>query len=110
MERLVIFFAFIVLILMIEDTNGNPSCAEDNTAYYGNNLVNAKDNKKGSSTECQMACANYVGCNYWSWRKDGFGWCYLKHSKPTSHPNYGEVTPGNNMYYVSGPKQCPGVN
>ena len=50
MERLVIFFAFIVLILMIETTDGNPSCAEDNTAYYGNNLVNARDNKKGSST------------------------------------------------------------
>ena len=105
MERLVVFFAFTVLILMIETTDGNPSCAEDNTAYYGNNLVNAKDNKKRSSTECQMACANYVGCNFWSWMKSR-GRCFLKHSKPTRHPDHGEVYPGNNPDFVSGPKEC----
>ena len=105
MGRLVIFFAIIVLILMIEDTNGNPSCAEDNTAYYGNNLVNANKNKKGSSKECQMACENYDGCNYWSWEKN-FHWCYLKHSKLASHPDHGEVFLGNDPNFVSGPKEC----
>ena len=114
MRRLIIFSAFLVLIMLMEGADG---CLEDNTAYYGNNLNSpwnrrnrGIDDVKRSSSECQRACANHPRCNFWSWRKDGLGWCYLKSSKPTSHPNYGEVTPGNNMNYVSGPKQCPEVS
>ena len=117
MERLVIFFAFIVLILMIETADGDPSCLDDNTAYYGNNLNSpwnrrnrGIDDIKGSSSECQRACANHPRCNYWSWHKDGLGWCYLKRSKPTYHPRYGIVYAGNNRHYVSGSKHCTHVS
>ena len=94
---------------MIEDTNGNPSCAEDNTAYYGKNLNmpwnEEDDDIKGSSTECQMTCAKTSGCNFWSWMKVR-GRCYLKHSKLASHPDHGEVFLGNDPNFVSGPKEC----
>ena len=109
MGRLVIFLAFIVLILMIETTDGNPSCAEDNTAYYGNNLNMPWNEKNGdlksSSTECQRTCDKTSGCNFWSWMK-GRKRCYLKHSKSTRHPVHGEVYPGNDPNFVSGPKEC----
>ena len=114
MRRLIIFSAFLVLIMLMEGADG---CLEDNTAYYGNNLNSpwnrrnrGIDDVKRSSSECQRACANHPRCNYWSWHKDGLGWCYLKRSKPTYHPRYGIVYAGNNRHYVSGSKHCTHVS
>ena len=108
------------LINIFEKATQGPqttSCLDDNTAYYGNNLNSpwntrnrGIDDVKGSSSECQRACANHPRCNFWSWHKDGLGWCYLKRSKPTYHPVYGAVYVGNNRHYVSGPKHCSHVS
>ena len=56
----------------------NPSCLDDNTAYYGNNLK--FENNYSSSEDCRRRCDRYPGCNFWSFMKSN-GRCFIKSSK-----------------------------
>ena len=56
----------------------NPSCLDDNTAYYGNNLK--FENNYSSSEDCRGRCDRYPGCNFWSFMKSN-GRCFIKSSK-----------------------------
>ena len=56
----------------------NPSCLDDNTAYYGNNLK--VENNYSSSEDCRRRCDRYPGCNFWSFMKSN-GRCFIKSSK-----------------------------
>ena len=74
------------------------SCFEDNTAYFGNNVVFGKSNPKPSREECVSSCQYHPQCKFWTWDKIS-GSCYLKHSKSSNFPT-------GNTRYVSGPKHC----
>ena len=74
------------------------SCLEDNTAYFGNNLVSGKSNPKPSREECVRSCQDHPQCQFWTWDKT-LGSCYLKTSKISSLPT-------GSTRHVSGPKHC----
>ena len=93
--------------------NTNPCpCLDDNTAYYGYNIIIQKIN--GDSSTCQQMCQRRNGCNFWSFNKVFPNCtCYLKTSKagePKYTKIYGPVYKGNNNKYVSGSKYCTHVS
>ena len=70
-------------------------CEEVGYAYYRNTLPNGRSYQPSKSA-CQQACAEHVGCSYWSWSK-GSTMCYLKTSKAGKGPAEN---------YISGSKDC----
>ena len=119
MRSLLIFSAVFILIMMTQSSLGGPSCLDDNTVYFGYNLVNPATNRKNTSMECQLACQYNPRCQYWSWMKkcarEGFnnwwceiGRCHLYSTKQA--PGFPPAKRGTNSYYVSGSKYCTHVS
>ena len=77
-------------------------CYEENTAYYGNNLIYGHENPKKSRMDCQQSCQFNLNCNFWTFRKPdhrgSLGLCYLKTKR--------ENVSNNVSSYVSGSKNC----
>ena len=77
-------------------------CYEENTAYYGNNLIYGHENPKKSRMDCQQSCQFNLNCNFWTFRKPAhrgtLGLCYLKTKR--------ENVSNNVSSYVSGSKNC----
>ena len=74
----------------------NCYCYENNTAYFGSNVLLGTDNLQSSSSACQKSCAEHPKCEFWTWDEDGP--CFLKHSRKN-------VRSGLN-HYISGSKNC----
>ena len=75
------------------------ACAEDNTAYFGNNHLVGHENMMPSARDCQRSCARTEECAYWTWGKGRpEGPCYLKTKR--------ENVRANLTSYVSGSKGC----
>ena len=87
---------------------GHTNCLDENTAYYGYNIVILKTS---DSSACQQRCKRTKRCKFWSFYD--YGNCYLKTSKdgePALVKIYGPVYQGNNKHYVSGSKHCTHVS
>ena len=44
-------------------------CFEDDTAYFGNNIVFGNKNPQKSTFDCQQSCEFHPSCHYWTFRK-----------------------------------------
>ena len=73
------------------------NCFEDNTAYRGHKINDAKRNMQPSRSACQKSCAKHPRCTHWTWAKRG-AWCSLKSGRAG-------VLHGRTRF-VSGSKDC----
>ena len=75
------------------------ACFEDDTAYFGYNIVMGWMNPQPSRSACQQSCAEHPSCAYWTWDKRSHeGQCFLKTSRAgVTH---------NRLRYISGSKGC----
>ena len=75
------------------------SCFQDNTQYFGNNLIFGNNNLKPSQSACQKSCRDHPECKFWTWRRrrTSLGQCYLKDGRDSVTPKKG---------YISGSKYC----
>ena len=72
-------------------------CIDNNTAYFGNDIVMGSNNIQKSARKCGKSCEQMKECQFWTYEK-GNSFCYLKYKK-------GNVTEGLNRY-VSGNRNC----
>jgi hypothetical protein len=71
-------------------------CFEDDTAYFGNNILFGDKNPQESTFDCQQSCEFHPSCQYWTFQKrEGLCYLKLKRERVTTDPSY-----------ISGSKKC----
>merc|ERR1712142_197477 len=71
-------------------------CIDEQTAYYGNDVVMGYDNKHASLSGCIKSCQEEGRCKFWSYH-DATGYCFLKSQKDNIKKWRG---------YTSGSRDC----
>jgi len=91
-----------------------PDCLEDGITYFGDNIVEGRDNQQETIQGCQESCASHPQCVQWTWGKP-WGhysyWCFLRYSKGGEFERIPDMVTGdkycNTDGYIDGGEPDP---